>query len=88
MAKAWEGPNDLDNYDDDINGHTNTDYNDDDNDDNDNDDDGNDDADDDDNERVVKAWEGRQEPHASRPSAHPITHSGAKYLFLNLRNII
>ena len=40
-----------------------------------------DEDDDDDDEALVKAWEGRQEPHASRPSAHPITHTQAKYLF-------
>ena len=31
-----------------------------------------------DEEGVVKAWEGQQHPHASRPSAHPITHTEEK----------
>ena len=38
----------------------------------------NDDSDGEDEEGVVKAWEGRQHPHASRPSAHPITHNEEK----------
>ena len=39
----------------------------------------NDDSGAEDEEGVVKAWEGRQHPHASRPSAHPITHTEEKY---------
>ena len=31
-----------------------------------------------DEEGVVKAWEGQQHPHASRPSVHPITHTEEK----------
>ena len=42
------------------------------------DDHGNDDSDGEDEEGVVKAWEGQQHPHASRPSVHPITHTEEK----------
>ena len=42
------------------------------------DDHGNDDSDGEDEEALVKAWEGQQHPHASRPSVHPITHTEEK----------